>query len=578
MKNKTISAADSLTRPAAKPEVHQRIGMAGWLLGGMVLLAGCTTPAQRNAATISETDRQTLQALTKNLAEESAKLSAAREEWQQQIEKRETVILPEPVPPQHDPLEDIVVTIQLQNATLPAILHVLSEQSKANILIDPEVMAIEKRASLYLNRVTARELYRHILETFDLAGTTDGRTIKIGVQEERFFNIDFLNSRLNVDIAAGGNVFGSTAPGGSGGGADLIRSNISVDGGTGKQAEPYDQLESSLKSILGSGQQGQAEKADTNVAAGEMSAGRSNYTLNRASGTLYVKARPSQIRSVEKLIDRNKTALRRQVLIEAQLLDVELNDSFQFGVDWTLLRNHVAATVGSVPATASAMSAIIPGNSGLPARTLSFPAQQIGTPAAGSGGIAYSDKNVFAALNLLRAFGNVKVLSNPSIRVRNNSPALLSVGTSSRFVSKSSVTITNPGGGAATTSADVQTDSIFSGVVVGVVPFISERGNVDLLIHPMQTEVDAASLQLLDVGGGNRVTLPRVSYKGMTTTLNVKDGDTVILGGLIDQNSASNNSGVPGLSDVPGFGRAFGAENSTNRSRELIMVLKVKLL
>jgi type II secretory pathway component GspD/PulD (secretin) len=133
-------------------------------------------------------------------------------------------------------------------------------------------------------------------------------------------------------------------------------------------------------------------------------------------------------------------------------------------------------------------------------------------------------------------------------------------------------------GGAATTTADVQTDSIFAGIVVGVVPFISDRGNVDLLIHPMQTEVDAASLQLLDVGGGNRVTLPKVSYKGMTTTLNIKDGDTVILGGLIDQNAASNNSGIPGLSDLPGVGRAFGAENSVNRSRELIMVLKVKLL
>ncbi len=563
MKNNTVS----LTRSALCAMI------------GMTLLGACTTPTQRSLENIADTDRRTLQAMTDNLALESAKLAAAREAWLQQIEKRDVAPAPEPVPPQYDPLEDIVVTIKLQNATLPAILHVLSEQSKTNILIDPEVMAIDKRASFYLNRVTARELYRHILETFDLAGTTDGKTIKISLLEERFFNIDFLNSRLNVDISAGGNVFGSTSSAGGaggGGGGDVLRSNISVGGGTGKQVEPYDQLEASLKGILSAGQPGQGEKGDK--ADTEGGTGRSSYTLNRSSGTLYVKARPAQVRSIEKLIDRNKTALRRQVLIEAQLLDVELSDAFQFGVDWTLLRNHVAATVGAVPATATAMSAIIPGNAGLPARAINFPAQPVGSPSGRSTGVAYSDRNVFAALNLLRTFGNVKVLSNPSIRVRNNSPALLSVGTSNRFISKSSVTVTNPGGGAATTTADVQTDSVFAGIVVGVVPFISDRGNVDLMIHPMQTEVDAASLQLLDVGGGNRVTLPKVSYKGMTTTLNIKDGDTVILGGLIDQNSSSNDSGMPGLSDVPVVGRAFGAQGSANRSRELIMVLKVKLL
>lgn len=562
MKNNTVS----LTRSAL------------CVMIGMTLLCACTTPTQRSLENIADTDRRTLQAMTDNLALESAKLAAAREAWLQQIEKRDVAPVPEAVPPQYDPLEDIVVTIKLQNATLPAILHVLSEQSKTNILIDPEVMAIDKRASFYLNRVTARELYRHILETFDLAGTTDGRTIKISLLEERFFNIDFLNSRLNVDISAGGNVFGSTssAGGAGGGGGDVLRSNISVGGGTGKQVEPYDQLEASLKGILSAGQPGQGEKGDKADADG--GTGRGSYALNRSSGTLYVKARPAQVRSIEKLIDRNKTALRRQVLIEAQLLDVELSDAFQFGVDWTLLRNHVAATVGAVPATASAMSAIIPGNIGLPARAINFPAQPVGSPAGRSTGVAYSDRNVFAALNLLRTFGNVKVLSNPSIRVRNNSPALLSVGTSNRFISKSSVTVTNPGGGAATTTADVQTDSVFAGIVVGVVPFISDRGNVDLMIHPMQTEVDAASLQLLDVGGGNRVTLPKVSYKGMTTTLNIKDGDTVILGGLIDQNSSSTDSGMPGLSDVPVVGRAFGAQGTANRSRELIMVLKVKLL
>ena len=179
---------------------------------------------------------------------------------------------------------------------------------------------------------------------------------------------------------------------------------------------------------------------------------------------------------------------------------------------------------------------------------------------------------------MLRDFGNVKILSNPSIRVRNNVPALLSVGTSNRYVAKSSVSVTNPGGGASTTTADVQTDSVFSGVIIGVVPFIGEHGNVELLINPMQTEVDTVSLQLQDVGGGNKVTLPKISFKGLTTTLSIKDGDTVIIGGLIDQSTAGDDRGTPGLSDVPLFGKMFGNESTSHHTRELVMVLKVKLL
>ncbi|MEN6585239.1 MAG: hypothetical protein ABFE02_04185 [Sulfuricella sp.] len=247
-------------------------------------------------------------------------------------------------------------------------------------------------------------------------------------------------------------------------------------------------------------------------------------------------------------------------------------------MDWDLLRNHLAGVVGDAPIIANSASANLPGLAGLPLRALTFPTRAIGAATGRSSGLMYSDSAVSIALNMLRNFGNVKVLSNPNIRVRNNTPALLSVGTSNRIVAKSTVTSSNPGGGASTITADVQTDSVFSGVIVGVVPFIGERGDIDLLINPMQTEVDPVSLQLQDVGAGNKVTLPQISYKGMTTTLNLKDGDTVIIGGLIDQKTSSNERGVPGLSDVPALGRLFGAEATAHKSRELVMVLRVKEL
>ncbi len=552
--------------------LSSRLPRAAFLLGGVALLAGCANTTPRSLGTLPPTDEQTISKLTANLAQESAKLAAARDETRQLIEKRAAQPEPQAIAPRHDPMEDIIVSVKLQNATLSSMLQVFSDQARMNMLVDPEVLAIDKRASFYLNRVTARELYRHILDAFDLSGQVEGNTTKIGMFEERFFNIDFLNSRMSLDVTAGGNVFGANTGGTAG---DQIRGNISLSGGTGKQIESYDQLENNLKQLIGA-KEGEAKPSDNK----EEDRKRTVYSLNKSSGTLFVRTRPSQMRMVEKMIDRYKVVLRRQVLIEAQLLDVELNDQFQYGVDWNLLRSNVAGIVGGAPIAASAVSSILSnaGDAATAARTLIFPSQSIGYAEGRSAGLAYTRGSVSAAISMLRGFGNVKVLSNPSIRVRNNVPALLSVGSSNRYVAKSSVTVTNPGGGAATTTADVQTDSVFSGVIIGVVPFIGDQGNVELLINPMQTEVDAVSLQLQDVGGGNKVTLPKVSFKGMTTTLNIQDGDTVIIGGLIDQNTSGTDRGTPGLSDVPLFGKMFGNESTSHHSREMVIVLKVKLL
>lgn len=551
---------------------HYRLFRVAILLGGAALLAGCVSSSPRSLKTLKPIDKGTFSKLNTNLAEESEKMAAAREEIRQLVENKAPQVIPDAIPPLHDPMEDIVVSVNLQNATLNSILQVFSEQAKMNMLIDPEVLAIDKRASLYLNRVTARELYRHILEAFDLAGQISGNTIKIGLFDERFFNIDFLNSRMSMDVTSGGNVFGSTAGGSGGSSSDQIRGNIAFSGGTGKQVEAYDQLEANLKRLIG------AKEGDSAQADKEEDRKHTVYSLNKNSGTLFVRTRPSQMRMIEKMVDRYKVVLRRQVLIEAQLLDVELNDQFQFGVDWNILRNNVAGIVGGAPILTSALTAALPNSSdGLPARILTFPSQPIGNTGGRSAGLSYSHGYASATINLLRGFGNVKILSNPSIRVRNNMPALLSVGSSNRYVVKSSVT-TITSGTAPTTTADVQTDSVFSGVIIGVIPFIGEQGNVELMINPMQTDVDAVSLQLQDVGGGNRVTLPKVNFKGMTTTLNIQDGDTVIIGGLIGQTSADNDGGVPGLSDMPLFGKLFDSKSTTHQSRELVIILKVKLL
>lgn len=303
------------------------------------------------------------------------------------------------------------------------------------------------------------------------------------------------------------------------------------------------------------------------------------FTLDKATGTLYVKARPSKMRAVEKMLAMMHKVLDKQVYIEAQLIDVQLSDNFEFGVDWMTLRSRLAAGFGSSPMQLGGSSGLLPNDgTGYPARAISIPSTLIGSTTGPALGLSYQGSNYGVVINALRSFGNLKVLSNPNVQVRNGTPALLSVGTSSRYVSQSSSTQTIPGGGATTTSSSVQTDTVFSGVMVGVLPMVRDDGRIEILLNPMQSDVDPASLQLVATGGGNLVSLPKVSYKGLTTTLNVGDGDVAVVGGLIDQRTSSNDRGVPGVSDIPVLGKLFDNENKVHGSRELVIVLRAHAL
>ena len=556
------------------------------------LLAGCAAKAPRNSVKhMGEVDRGTLEQMSRQLSEESRKLAENHDLLRERVERIEPLPALAPLPPAYDPLENQVVSIRMYEADVGQLLWAMADQLGMNLLMDPQVVAVQKRANLHMSNVSAREVFRNILDVFDLHGEVRGNTLQVGLMQERVFDLDFLNTRMNVNIASGGNVFGSNqsagGDGGSGGGgSEAIRGNFSLSGGSGDDTGVFQQLESALERILGEGGQGGRAAEDGSAAGAPRNPElQPRYALNPTTGTLFVKARPSQVRSVEQIVQRYKSVLSRQVLIEAQLLDVELSDGFEFGVDWNLLRRSLAATWGSGAIELGGMTApAFPNNSRLPLPAqITLPALSAGGGNAGSrGGLLLGNDSFAMAVNMLRSFGSVRVLSNPSIRARNGTPAMLSVGTNTRYVSRSTVTVTNPGGGATTASADVETDALFAGVVVGVVPFIREEGSVELLVHPMQTDVDPNSLALVEVAkpaaGSSKVTLPVVNVKGMTTTLSLRDGDTVLLGGLIDQKTSNNNRGIPGAADVPGLGKLFGQEADTHKSREMVMILRVRVL
>lgn len=551
----------------------------------VVLLSACVAPPPQSAKNLSDPDTESVRRIQEVAQAESRKLLEQQERLLAELRKTAAAKALEPPAPQYDPLEGRTISVSISNGTISQILTAFADAAKVNLIVEPAVVQQGALTDMFLKDVSLREAFNELLRSYDVSGEIRNQTMRIRLHEEKFFAMNFLNVNSQMSLNSGGNVFGSNSSNAN----SAISGALSMTASSTQRADPYTEIENNLRAILGENRpanessQTAATNARTPQEPTQVQQPNQNqaFTLNRTSGTLFVKARPSQMRAVEKLIKQTQDMLTKQVYIEAQLIDVQLGDGYQLGVDWTQLRSRLALNFGVDALNLSPTgNGSLPGSRGsYPGSSLTIPARAIGSSTGlATGGIGYADTNGSAVINALRNFGTLRILSNPNIQVRNGTPAMLSVGTSLKYVSRSSAAQNNIGGGATTTSSEVQTDSVFSGVMVGVLPMMRDDGKIELLINPVQSDVDPKTLELVQVNQFNSVSLPQVAYKGLTTTLNVGDGDVVVVGGLIDQKSSGSNSGVPFLADVPVFGKLVSQEGDARSSRELIVVLRVRLL
>lgn len=571
------------------------------LISSTFILGSCATnkPSWENVNEIEKVNEESMPLITNRTALESQKLFAQQQELLSRIEqvaKKEKEL--EPVAPKFDPLESVNVTINADNADSQFVLQALARQAGMNLLLSPNLSHLERKISLHLEDVSASLVFEQLMNMLDLHGEIKGNILLIEPFEERIFHVNFLQDIATIDFSTGGDVFGASNSGSSGGGGgggggssssggsgNNLRADFTLNGKSANNNDPYEQMEKMLEKLIGSKSSTKKQgigKTDNQFGTEQFKEiatpiyNEPKFSLNKVTGTLYVNARPSQIAAVSRIINSLDDVMGRQVLIEAQILDVSLNDGFEFGVDWSSLRNHLAAGfLGSGGISVSGGQANIPDVVN-PANGLIIPGSSTGFSSGSSFGLAYKDGSFSTAIKLLNQYGHVRVLSNPTIRAKNSHPSMISVGSITRFVSQSEAIVNNVGG-SSVTSNNVITSSVFDGIVVGVLPFIEADGTINLTIHPMQSEVDKASLVLQDVGG-SKVSLPKIDFKGVTTSLSLHDGDTVLLGGLISEGGHSTGQKTPFLSQIPLVGNMFRNKSNATLSRELVIVLKVRIL
>ncbi|RYX90361.1 MAG: pilus (MSHA type) biogenesis protein MshL [Comamonadaceae bacterium] len=526
-----------------------------------LLLCACTVPARRPQPAY---DLPKLATTTENaVVDGSAQLAQANDALSIRLDRKISAVVHDAAPVPDDPLSRKTVSLSMQNARVGQLLWPLSNEFGISLSIEPAVLDMQQVSNLHLQKVTGRQALNHILAMYDLAGTLGpDNVLVVGMMEEKTFDIEILAGKTSINVGVGGDVFGSSSKEAG------VKDSLSLAGDFGEKSDGVDHLVKSIEAILAEDQGGKDTGRE-----------KSRYTVDRSGGILYVRARPSRMRAVEKFISQGKVFRGRQVQIDAQLVDVQLSDSSQLGIDWNLLGRRVVGRFGAGAATLGALpGGSLSGGGSLNSRVVTLPAQAVGNANGTGGGIGFGNNSFSVALNALRTFGTVKLLSNPTVRVRNGVPAYLSVGNNIRYIQKITASINNQSGGASTTSMDVETSSLFSGVVLGVSALVKNDGFIELFVRPSQTQVQSKSLDPIDVGAGNKVSLPVVNTKSITTNLNIRDGDTIVIGGLIDQQLEDTDQDVPGVSDIPLLGRAFGNNSRGRQTRELVVVLRARVL
>ncbi len=273
-----------------------------------------------------------------------------------------------------------------------------------------------------------------------------------------------------------------------------------------------------------------------------------------ANNQLLVRARPSQWSEIQDAIKRLDN-VPLQVQIETRILEVNLTGDLQFGVQWYLQ--------GLAGGTQNSDGSFTPGNPTNPRRGALGLGGSAYNPAKDALFYSFLNSNLQVALHAIETSGNTKTLSAPSMVVMNNQVAHIQVGNRVPI----NTTSVNIGIGSGIQNS---VEYLSTGVILNVQPRVNPGGLVYLNIGQQVSQVDRTALPV----NGN----PTIAQRELATQVAVQSGQTVLLGGLIQQDEGNTDTGVPGLNRIPLLGRLFGTTSRTHNRTELIVLITPRVI
>lgn len=310
---------------------------------------------------------------------------------------------------------------------------------------------------------------------------------------------------------------------------DYIRStrNLAGDGKAGGESGAFwQELESQIRSLLSP---------------------KGRLTANRLTGALMVTDLPAKVDDVARFLDLMRQGMYRQIDIEVRIVEVTLRDQFALGLDWSRLRsNPLLGSVG-INTLINAPQAVSAAPSTLTA--------------------TYNSDRYSVLIEALREQGDVRVVSQPRVRILNNHTAFVKVGTDETFFVRSTNRTIQSGGGVLDT-VNEQPNSVNLGVSLTVTPQISADGWAMLNIAPSVTRLVGTA-----VSPSGDSSAPILDVSQASTLVRARSGELVMLGGLIQEETSDTNRRVPGLGDLPIVGNAFKSTYQSGKRKELVIFL-----
>ncbi len=440
------------------------------------------------------------------------------------------------VPEAAEPLQTFTVVA----TDLPAsdLLFALARDARLNLDIDPtiegnvSINAIDQTLPQILKRISRQVALRYYLDGPNLVVETDRPFTRV-------YRVDYLNMERETNTSIG--IETSLAQGAEGASGD---SSATVQNES--QNKFWETLEENINTL-----------ATQDEAPGIV-------IVNRETGTISVHTTSAAHDNVQRFLDSVMTSARRQVLIEATVVEVTLNDDYQAGVDWA----RIAVGEG----WSAAQNLLGSGAPGSP--------PELGT--APTTTLTYfnsnDDRNISGAIRALDAFGDVSVMSSPKIMALNNQTSVLKVA-DNRVYFEIEVT-SNATDVAVTETFNTTAKTVPVGFVMNVTPYVTQDDEVILNIRPTITRilrfVNDPNPALADAGVESPI--PEIQVREIESILRVANGNTAIIGGLMQDTADSLKQGIPGLHDVEGFGFLFGTESRALDKTELVIFLRPRVI
>jgi general secretion pathway protein D len=485
---------------------------------------------------------------------------------------RITPILPRPQPAAQPETYSVVVN----NVKVQELLFALARDAKLNVDIHSGIVG-----NITLNAIdqTLQQLLARIAKQVDMRYELDGPNLAVMPDTPylRIYKIDYVNMQRDTDSKVGTSTQvatpGAAGAGGGGGGAGGNQSTTSISS---KAINHFwDTLVKNVQDILHETDKilpapGQARAQSAAAAAPAQAGGAAAVAAppqpgasfreaaaviaNPESGVLSIRATSRQHEKIQEFLDQVLVNAKRQVLIEATIAEVQLNNQYQQGIDWS---------AGRLGSTGFTFNQSVSGTTSAPTTGSLFVI----------GAAAPNHSNLLASVRLLESFGNVRVLSSPRLTVLNNQTAILKVVDNQVYFTIQSTTTAGSAGVAPVTTFTTTPNVVAVGLIMNVTPQIGEADSVLLNVRPSISRIVG---NVPDPNPSLLVTsnIPVIQTREMESLLKVTSGQIAVMGGLIQDRVNDLEDSVPGANRLAGIGGFFANKDQTNSKTELVVFIR----